>query len=127
MRIFEEVVEEDDEFAHHRGERDFLGLTGGEEPLIKRLEDRVEAQPLTSGRFWVATDNRNLPKALRNCVPVLNVRSRALPTGEPLAALDTKAREAKNSNLLGDHLDGSPENLPPPPTPLIALSIYCPF
>jgi len=52
LRIFKKVVEEDDEFAHHRSERDFLGLTGGEEPLIKRLEDRVEARGDEDGHAW---------------------------------------------------------------------------
>ena len=33
------MVEEDDEFAHHGGERDFLELAGGEQALIKRFED----------------------------------------------------------------------------------------
>ena len=37
MRIFDEVVEEDDELSHDGGERYFFALTGGDEPLIKRL------------------------------------------------------------------------------------------
>gem|GEM_PF-3095193 len=47
---------------------------------------------------------------------VTRATQQASPTGEPLAALDTKARKAKKLNLLGDHLDGSAENLPPPPS-----------
>ena len=44
MRIFQEVVEEDDEFAHDGGERDFLGFAGGDQPLIKRFQDRIEGR-----------------------------------------------------------------------------------
>ena len=35
LRIFDEVVEEDDELPHESGERYFFGLTGGDESLIK--------------------------------------------------------------------------------------------
>lgn len=37
------MVEEDDEFAHDGGQREFLGFAGGDQPLVKGLEDRVEA------------------------------------------------------------------------------------
>lgn len=44
MRIFDEVIEEDDELPHDGGEGDFLGLTGGDEALIKLFKDGVEAR-----------------------------------------------------------------------------------
>lgn len=43
LRIFQEAVGEDDEFAHEDGEGEFLGLTVGEESLIEGLQDGVKA------------------------------------------------------------------------------------
>ena len=38
VRIFEDVVHEDNEFAHDGGERNFGGFSGGAQPLIKLFE-----------------------------------------------------------------------------------------
>ena len=37
LRIFQEVVEEDDKFAHDGHEGDFLGLTRSHEPIVERF------------------------------------------------------------------------------------------
>lgn len=53
------MVEEDDEFTHDGGERDFLGFAGGDQPLIKRFQDRVEAGDigaLVNQQFLVAIE-----------------------------------------------------------------------
>src|SRR5690242_9042717 len=43
VRVFEQMVHEDDQLTHHGSEGDFAGFSGGNEPLIKRLEQMVAA------------------------------------------------------------------------------------
>jgi hypothetical protein len=42
FRIFEELVEKDDEFAHDGGQRDLLGFTGRDKALAKHPEDGIK-------------------------------------------------------------------------------------
>ncbi len=37
-------VGEDEELAHDRGKRDDLRLTGGHEPLVECLDERIESR-----------------------------------------------------------------------------------
>jgi hypothetical protein len=49
FRFFEELIEEDDELPHDGGQRDFLGFSGGDEALVKRLEYRIKPSRDGSG------------------------------------------------------------------------------
>ncbi len=40
----ENAVSENEKLAHGRGKRNDLGLTGGHEPLVECLDERVESR-----------------------------------------------------------------------------------
>ena len=56
FRFFEELIEEDDELPHDGGERDFLGFSGGNEALVKRLEYRIKPSRHCRGHIEHPTD-----------------------------------------------------------------------
>ena len=56
FRIFEELIEEDNELPHDGGQRHFLGFAGSDQSLIKYFQDWVESRRNDSGHIQHAAD-----------------------------------------------------------------------
>jgi hypothetical protein len=67
LRIFQEVVEEDNEFAHDCGERESLGLTGSQESLVKFIKDRIVTGGYKCGHCLRPAPQTRSPRLLEGC------------------------------------------------------------
>src|SRR5271156_2520521 len=70
VRIFEDVIHEDDEFAHDGGQGDFGGFASGPEPLIELFELMIRAGRDQGGHVERAADGRASPADTAAAMPL---------------------------------------------------------